>query len=76
MAFRFPICQIERLVGNCPQWHENWSGLKTAHLWHRDAGRATGSFPTLPSRLLIPPSREVKEAFNNHQCEEYQRKPD
>jgi hypothetical protein len=32
--------------------HENWSGLKAGHLWHGDARRATGSFPTLPPRLL------------------------
>jgi hypothetical protein len=34
-------------------WHEDWCGLKTAHLWRGDARRATGSFPTLPPRLLM-----------------------
>jgi hypothetical protein len=40
MAFGFPICQIDRPVGNRPQWNENWCGLRTAHLWHGDARRA------------------------------------
>ncbi len=57
-------------------FHENWCGLKTAHLWNGDAGRATGSFPTSFSSSSDVPSREVKEAFNKHQCEKYPRKPD
>jgi hypothetical protein len=32
-------------------WHENWCGLKTAHLWHGDAGRAT----TRPEQRQEPP---------------------
>jgi hypothetical protein len=47
-------------------WHENWCGLKTAHLWHGDAGRATGSFPTLPPRLQMSrPERLTNTSARN-----------
>jgi hypothetical protein len=42
MAFRFPICPIEDWRETVPS-HEDCCGLKTAHLWHRNARRATGS---------------------------------
>ena len=64
------ICQIDRLVGNYPMPRELiWLENRAFVAWGCTACGWIISNP--PSSSSNVPSREVKEAFNKHKCEEH-----